>query len=117
MTGRVRGVRGDRGGATVLAVACLGLLLVVAMLLVEVSAWFAADRRVRAAADLAALAAASEIATDPCGSAATVAEVNGADLVSCEVAGREVSVITRVPAPHRWGPASDLTARARAGPA
>ena len=104
----------ERGGATVLTVTCLGLLLVVAMALAEVGAWFAADRRVRAAADLAALAAASEIATDPCGTAAAVAEANGASIVSCDVAGREV---TSVPAPSRWGPSTALTARARAGPA
>lgn len=109
--------RGERGGATVLAVACLGLLLVVAVALAEVGAWFAADRRVRAATDLAALAAAGEVTTDPCGVAASVAEANGAELVSCVVAGREVLVVTRIPAPSRWGPAAELTARARAGPA
>lgn len=112
-----RAVRDQRGGATVLAVACLGLLMVVAMALVEVGAWFVAHRTVRAAADLAALAAATEIGADPCGAAAQVAERNGAVLVSCEVAGREVSVVTSVPAPSRWGPAADLTGRARAGPA
>ena len=97
--------------------ACLGLLLVVAMALAEVAAWFAADRQVRAAADLAALAAAAEVAGDPCAAATVVAEANGASVVSCDVAGREVTVVTSLPAPSRWGPVTDLTARARAGPA
>lgn len=100
-----------------LAVACVGLLLVLAIALAEVGAWFAADRRVRAAADLAALAGAASVATDPCGRAEEVAERNGADLVSCDVVGREVSVVTSLPAPSRWGPSADLTGRARAGPA
>lgn len=111
------GCRHDRGAATVLAVACVGLLLVVALALAEVGAWFAADRRVRAAADLAALAAAASVVTDPCAQAELVAERNGAELVSCEVVGREVSVVTSLPAPSRWGPSVDLTGRARAGPA
>lgn len=109
--------RGERGGATVLAVACLGLVLVVAVALAEVVAWFATERQVRAAADLAALAAAAEVLTDPCGRAATIAAANGADLVSCQVAGREVVVTASIPAPHRWGPAAELMARSRAGPA
>ena len=109
--------RDERGGAAVLTVACLGLLLAVAMALAEVGAWFAADRAVRAAADLAALAAAAEVGADPCGAAAQVATLNGAALVSCEVVGSEVSVVTSIPAPSRWGPSVDLTGRARAGPA
>lgn len=108
---------GERGAATVLVVACLGLLLVVALALAEVGAWFATDRRVRAAADLAALAAAADVLTDPCGRAATVAAANGAELVSCDLAGQEVVVTTSISAPSRWGPAADLTAQARAGPA
>jgi secretion/DNA translocation related TadE-like protein len=114
---RGRGEHGERGGATVLAVACLGLVLVVAVALAEVGAWFATERRVRAAADLAALAAAAEVLTDPCGSAVVVAHANGAELEACEVTGREVVVTTSIPAPSRWGPEAVLTARARAGPA
>ena len=66
-----RGVRArtDHGGATVAAVACLGLLLLVGLALGEVGAWFAAHRQVRAAADLAALAGAGAVTADPCGRA------------------------------------------------
>lgn len=96
--------------------ACLGLLLLVGLALGEVGAWFTAHRQVRAAADLAALAGAGAVATDPCGRAEAVARGNGARLVSCTVTGREVRVVVGLDAPTRLGPASELTGRARAGP-
>lgn len=108
--------RHDRGAATTAAVACLGLLLLVGLALGEVGAWFAAHRQVRAAADLAALAGASAVATDPCARAVDVARRNGASLTSCTVAGHEVTVEVSVPAPRRLGPEADLTGTARAGP-
>lgn len=108
--------RDDRGGATVAAVACLGLLLLVGLALGEVGAWFAAHRQVRAAADLAALAGAGAVTTDACGIAGEVARRNGTRLVHCAVEGREVTVVVGIPAPHRLGPSSELVGRARAGP-
>lgn len=108
--------RRDSGGATVAAVACLGLLLLVGLALGEVGAWFAAHRQVRAAADLAALAGAGAVTTDPCGRAAAVAVGNGARLVSCVVEGRDVRVVVGLAAPTRLGPARELTGTALAGP-
>ncbi|WP_460734673.1 Rv3654c family TadE-like protein [Nocardioides ginkgobilobae] len=111
-----RGVAGDRGGATVAAVACLGLLLLVGLALGEVGAWFAAHRQVRAAADLAALAGAGAVTADPCGRAEAVAGSNGARLLSCAVEGRTVRVVVGIDAPTRLGPAHELTGTAVAGP-
>lgn len=108
--------RDDRGGATVAAVACLGLLLLVGLALGEVGAWFAAHRQVRAAADLAALAGAGAVTTDPCGRAAAVADHNGVRLVSCAVEGRAVRVVVGLDAPTRLGPENELTGTALAGP-
>lgn len=113
---RDRRDRCDRGGATVAAVACLGLLLLVGLALGEVGAWFAVHRQVRAAADLAALAGAGAVTTDPCGRAAVVAVGNGVRLVSCAVEGRAVRVVVGLDAPTRLGPAHELTGTALAGP-
>lgn len=115
---RGRGVRTrtDHGGATVAAVACLGLLLLVGLALGEVGAWFAAHRQVRAAADLAALAGAGAVTADPCGRAEDVAGSNGARLLSCAVEGRAVRVVVALDAPTRLGPAHELTGTALAGP-
>lgn len=108
--------RDEEGGATVVAVACFGLLLLIGSALGEVGAWFAAHRQVRAAADLAALAGAVAVTTDPCGRAEAVAGSNGVRLVSCTVEGRAVRVVVARDAPTRLGPASELTGTALAGP-
>lgn len=74
-----------------------------------------AQARAATAADLAALAAADAAAVgraDACALGAVVADRNGAQLVSCVVAGDEVKIEVRVAA----RPLPDAHARAHAGP-
>lgn len=109
---------GDRGAASLLAVSCLGLLLLLGAALSVVGAMVAAHRQAQAAADLAALAGASAVVGgDPCGDAAAVAEANGGSVASCAVDGYDVVVEVVVPGPRWLGATGDLTGRARAGPA
>lgn len=110
--------RDDRGAASLFAVACLVLLLVVGSALGVVAAMVRAHRTAQAAADLAALAAASAVGggRDPCGSGSAIAEANGATQTSCVVEGLEVTVRVEAPGPRWLGQAGDLVAEARAGP-
>lgn len=112
---------GERGAATVLATAMLGVLLLVGAALGVVVAMVADHRRAQAAADLAALAGADEMGGAggvgaACGAAGRVATLNDALLESCTVAGADVLVTVRVVGPRWLGQSHDLTARARAGP-
>lgn len=108
----------ERGSATPFAIACLGLLVLLAAALGVVSAMVHAQRRAQAAADLGALAGAQALAagTDGCGAAGRVVDANGAALTSCQVTGREVRLQAEVAGPHWLGQHADLTAEARAGP-
>lgn len=110
---------GERGSATPFAVACLGLLVLVAAALGVVTAMVHAQRRAQSAADLGALAAAQALArgADGCAVGGRVAGANGAALTSCQVAGREVRLSVEVAGPRWLGQTADLTAEARAGPA
>ncbi len=110
--------RAEGGAATVLVVALAGLLLVVGLAVVGVTAVVVTHRSAQSAADLAALAGAGALASgrDGCATADTIARGNGADLRSCEVAGRDVLVRVGATARPGFGLAFDLTARARAGP-
>ena len=111
--------RGDAGGATVLVVALAGVLVFVMVGLGAAGGLVVAQRRVQAAADLAALAA----ATTPggaCGEAARVAAANGAALERCRRDGEVLSVVVSVPGPvlpwaSRWSEVR-VSAEARAGP-
>lgn len=110
--------RDERGAATVLVTACLGLLLLVGCALAVVAAMVTAHRTAQAAADLAALAGAAAVRDggDPCGAAGAVAADNGGRLVRCSVAGRDVTVEVAVSGPRWLGQRHDLAAAARAGP-
>lgn len=115
--------RSERGAATVVAVALLGLLVLLGCALSVVAAIFTAHRTAQAAADLAALAGATSVAApgsvggDPCGVAGEVAQANGARLTQCTVDGRTVTVRVAVPGPRwRGWAAGDLGAESRAGP-
>lgn len=112
----------QRGAATVLVVAMLGVLLLVGAASGVVAAIFVAQRKAQAAADLAALAGAATLADlarstrDPCVVAADVAVANDATLGSCSVEGHDVVVEVTVVGPHWLGQDDDLVAQARAGP-
>ncbi len=108
---------GERGGATLLAVALAGVLILFGAAFGVVAAMIVAHRTAQAAADLAALAgAAAVVEADPCGRAAGVAASNGAALTSCAVAGLDVTVTVVVEGPRWLGQSADFDAQARAGP-
>ena len=110
--------RGERGSASLFAVSCLAVLLVLGAALGVVAAMVRAHRVAQSAADLAALSAATAIGggRDPCAAGDATAAANGARLVSCRVVGREVTVQVTVTGPHWLGQNADLSADARAGP-
>jgi secretion/DNA translocation related TadE-like protein len=93
-------VRGERGSVSVVVAAAVGMALVVTMGAADVGRALIARSRAEAAADLAALAAAQELAfpsgIDPEAFAAEYAVRNGARLVSCSCAERTSEAIVRV---------------------
>lgn len=109
----------ERGSATVLTTAFLGVLLLVGAALGVVAAMVVAHRTAQSAADLAALAGARSLAEgrDACAAAVDLAAANGAEVTGCAVSGREVRVTVEVAGPRWLGQTGDLTAQARAGPA
>ncbi|MDQ4492099.1 hypothetical protein RBS60_18005 [Sinomonas sp. ASV486] len=111
--------RGECGSGTLLALG-LGLLLILACAAVALMGQaLAASARAASAADLAALAAADAErglrSGATCDLARTVAELNGAALVSCTIEGpgSTVRVVVEIDTGAPWGPAPG---RARAGP-
>jgi secretion/DNA translocation related TadE-like protein len=115
---RERPPRDERGAASLFAIACLSVLLVIGAALGVVAAMVGAHRTAQSAADLAALAAASSVADglDGCATAARIAAANGATVAGCAVSGLDVRVRVTVPGPEWLGQAGDLGAEARAGP-
>jgi secretion/DNA translocation related TadE-like protein len=109
----------DRGAATVLAVACLGVILLVGAALGVVAAMVHAHRQAQSAADLAALAGATAAGrgADACAAAARVAGANGGTLTDCAAGPDDVRVEVTVTGPRSLGQQHDLVAEARAGPA
>ncbi|WP_028638701.1 Rv3654c family TadE-like protein [Nocardioides sp. URHA0032] len=112
-------MRGERGSATLFAVACLAVLILLGAALGVVTAMVRAHRAAQSAADLAALAVADAVGTgrDPCSAGAVVAAANDARLVACDLVGRDATVTVTVGGPHWLGQVADLSADARAGPA
>jgi secretion/DNA translocation related TadE-like protein len=91
---------GERGSVSVVVAAAVGMALVVTMGAADVGRALIARSRAEAVADLAALAAAQELAfpsgTDPADLAADFAIRNGARLVSCSCAEGSSEAIVRV---------------------
>ena len=110
--------RPERGSATLLALALVGVLVLVGAALGVVAAMVHAHRAAQSAADLSALGAAGAQARgrDPCAEAAALAGANGATLDGCTVEGSDVRVQVTVAGPHWLGQHHDLSAQARAGP-
>ena len=109
----------ERGSASVLVVAMIGVLLVVGGALGVVAAMVRAHRVAQAGADLAALAGAHGLALgrDGCREAAWVAAANQVRVTGCRVEGRTLLVTVQAAGPHWLGQTADLSAEARAGPA
>lgn len=107
----------DEGSGTVILIGLVCVVIVMAAFLGLLASAQSARARAQAAADLAALAAASRLlplgAGDPCGIAGQTASRNGGRLAVCEDEGGGV-VRVRVVVSTQVGAAS---AEARAGPA
>lgn len=110
---------GERGSASVLVVAMVGVLVVLGGALGVVAAMVRAHRVAQAGADLAALAGAHGLALgrDGCREAGRVAAANQVRLTGCRVQGRTLLVTVQATGPHWLGQTADLSAEARAGPA
>ena len=110
--------RGQRGAATLFAVSCLAVVLLIGAALGVVAALVRAHRIAQSAADLAALAAASAVGGDayPCAAGGATAAANGARMTSCVLVGRDATVRVQVTGPRWLGQTADLEAQARAGP-
>ncbi|WP_366526287.1 Rv3654c family TadE-like protein [Mycobacterium sp.] len=107
--------RGDRGSATVVAVAMVGVLLGVTGAGAYLGSVVVARHRAQAAADLAALAGAARLpagAAAACSRAAAVARQMRADDTQCAVQGLDVVVTVEVAVAF----AGAARAAARAGP-
>ncbi len=114
------GARIDEGSATVVSLALVLLLSLLCVALVLVGSAILERQRAQAAADLAALAAATRFWSGPdaaCSRARAVATRNGALLVRCLVLGGDARVVVRRPAPPMLAPIAPdgVLARARAG--
>ena len=112
-------VRSEAGTATVLVMPLLGVIVLVAIVASVLGSLVVAQRRVQAAADLAALAGASAVpgAAGACAVAARLSRRNGADMVSCRLEGRDVRVEVAVQVTGLIGRSVTVRAQARAGPA
>lgn len=108
------------GSASILVLGAAAFVLVLALGAVTVVTAALARQRAETAGDLAALAGAAALqrAEDPCARAVTVAQVQAATLLQCDVDGDDVTVVARIPVGgwlHTWVGAG-VQARARAGP-
>jgi len=111
----VRRMVGERGSGTILTVAVLAAVLALVGTVVAVSLALVAKQRVVGAADAAALAAADTasgfVAGYPCAAAKRAAQLNGAELGGCDVAGLIATVTA-----HTSYLGMEITVAARAGP-
>ena len=98
-------LRGEDGSVSVVVAAAVGMALVVTMGAADVGRALIARSRAEAVADLAALAAAQELAfpsgTDPAAFAADLAIRNGARFLSCSCAEGTSEAVVRVAVPVR----------------
>jgi secretion/DNA translocation related TadE-like protein len=109
------GARGERGGASLVALALAAFLLLAGLLAVDVGALVAARAAAQTAADMAALAALTPGGDAPPAKAAAIASANGAELAGCACSAVEAVVtVRRRVALAPTGLSVQVTARARA---
>ncbi len=115
----MRAARDQAGFAVPVTVALAGLVLVVTLLGAAMGRVLVDQRRAAAAADVAALAAATavQLGSAPCPAARLSARENGARLVGCAVTGEQVRVKVVVTTPPLLGRVVRVPAAAQAGPA
>jgi secretion/DNA translocation related TadE-like protein len=108
----------QRGSAAVLVVGLTGVLVTVTLLVAAVGGVVADQRRVEAAADLAALAGAGAVQAgrDGCVAARETAGRNGGALRTCALDGDVVTVEVGRDSQVALGRRLALVGRARAGP-
>jgi secretion/DNA translocation related TadE-like protein len=108
----------DRGSATVLAAVGAAGMLVVLAVGIQIAGATIARHRAEAAADLAALAGATEVRNGreaACGRAGRIASANGASVQNCEILDLDLRVTVRIVV--SIGPiGASATGRGRAGP-
>lgn len=119
IAGRSRSRAGERGAGTVLVLAVAAVVVTLLLGALALLSVVLAGHRAAAAADLAALAAATALdgERDPgraCAAAERLAAANGARVTSCIVRGAEVWLATAVDPDWRGLP--QAAARSRAGP-
>ena len=116
--GRQVGRRGQQGSAAVLTVGLTGVLVTVSVLVAALGGVVADQRRVEAAADLAALAGAgaAQAGRDGCAAAQRTAARNGGRVRRCAVDGGVVTVAVGRDSRLLWGRRLALVGHARAGP-
>jgi secretion/DNA translocation related TadE-like protein len=109
----------ESGSATVIALVLFGVVAVVAVCGAALGGLVVGQRKVSAAADLAALAGATALQTGraPCPAAGAVAAANGTELEACTQDAEIVTVRVTAALQFPLGTGVRLTARARAGPA
>ncbi|MGI9135605.1 MAG: Rv3654c family TadE-like protein, partial [Candidatus Nanopelagicales bacterium] len=107
----------ESGFAALWSIALVGILVIVGSAGLSLCTLALAHARVGNAADLAAIAAASN-PLDPCGVAGRIAEANFAELIDCAVTDGNVIVRVGVRAPSvtRWLGRDRLEVTAKAGP-
>lgn len=108
----------DAGSATILAAVGAAAMLVILAVGLQVTGAVIARHRAEAAADLAALAGATEVLSGleaACGQAASIAAANGGRLDDCELLGLDLRITVQIAV--SIGPiGTSATGRARAGP-
>ena len=103
------------GSATVWILVFVMLLTAVGTAAIIVASGFGLHRKAAAAADLAALAGASRSVIDEqaaCLAADEVAQLNGAELLSCRLSGSAVVLVVAVDPETKWLPTMRVAARA-----
>jgi secretion/DNA translocation related TadE-like protein len=119
VTGRVRALGDDRGGATVLVLAIGLVTVLVAIASAAVGGAIVARHRAQTAADLAALAGALDSLDGvevACARAEEIAASNGGHLTECDVDGLDVVVTVEARPTGLAAMGGTASASARAGP-
>jgi len=113
-------VSDEHGAATLTAVAVIAVLMAVTAGIAYVGSAVLARHRAQAAADLAALAGAGQLASGvetACAQASSVARAMGATVIRCELDGSDVVVAVDAAVGLGMWRAGPAHAAARAGPA
>lgn len=114
-----RRVQGDQGVATVLVLALAAVLALLGAGSATLAAAAAARQRAASAADLSALAGAERVLggeASACARARYIADLVGAELLTCSVVGDVVDLVVEVRPAGPLGRLGAAPARARAGP-